>query len=178
MPRFPYPDREGLSELQAKARDGYLNIGKMTAYFPDSFLRTFSAFGNTVLTDTTLDPHLRELAIIRVGYLCNSPYEIHQHEHLARNIGMAEDKVVAVKDGPESPAFNEREKRVLRFVEELVIKVRPSDEALAEVRKELSIPEIFCLIAATGTYMMICRILETTGVEMDPDGVIVDPGKP
>jgi alkylhydroperoxidase family enzyme len=178
VPRIPFPDPEELSAAQLESWRGQLNVGKMCAYMPDDVLQGFRALGRAVLTNKTLDPVLRELAIVRVGYLCGAAYEIHQHVQYGRNIGITQEKLAALSVGSKATAFSARERAVLAFTEELVLNVRPSDAALAAVRQNLSIAEIFTLIASVGMYMMVCRVLETTGVELDPDGVVVDPHAP
>jgi 4-carboxymuconolactone decarboxylase len=178
MPRIPYrEDSADLSPLQRKALTRPLNIGKMTAWFPEDMLGPFNLWGAALLQSPALDAHLRELAILRVGHLSRCAYELNQHVQFARQLGLAEDKIAATEHGAGAPVYTRTEQRVLAFVDELVRDVRPTDRALTDVREELTVEEIFCLIAAVGQYMMICRILETTGVELDPEGVVVSPGK-
>jgi 4-carboxymuconolactone decarboxylase len=175
MPRIPYPDPATRSEVQRRSMEHPLNLSKMTAYMPDRLLTTMGQFGRAVLNNPDLDEHLREMVILRVGYLSNSPYEIHQHVQLSRQIGMPADKLEALKDGPDAAAFDPRERAMLRFTDELVLNVRPSDAALAEIQEHMSLEEVFSVIATAGTYMLMCRILETTGVELDEEGVVIDP---
>jgi alkylhydroperoxidase family enzyme len=39
------------------------------------------------------------------------------------------------------------------------------------LRQHLTDTEVVDLIAVTGYYMMICRVLETTGIELDSDPI-------
>jgi alkylhydroperoxidase family enzyme len=176
MPRIPYPDPESLTPLQRSTSEGSLNIGRMMAHMPDKLLAAFGDFGRAVLQNEELNEHLRELVIVRVGYLSNSAYELHQHIQLARKIGIPEAKLEGLKFGPDASCFDVKERAMLRLVDELVRNVCPCDATLADVREQMSVAEIFSVIAAVGVYMMICRLLETTGVELDEEGVVIDPG--
>jgi alkylhydroperoxidase family enzyme len=50
-----------------------------------------------------------------------------------------------------------------------VRQVRASDATFAQMRREFSPREIVELILAIGYYMMIARLLETTGVDLEPE---------
>ena len=43
-----------------------------------------------------LDPRLRELAILQVGYLANSPYEYSHHVKIGREFGVSDDDIRAI----------------------------------------------------------------------------------
>src|SRR6185369_6752951 len=125
MARIPYPDPATLTPMQLQSYNGGLNVGKMVAYLPDDVLEGFRALGRPVLNNTTLNEILREMAIVRVGYLSNAPYEIHQHVQYSRKIGMDPAKLEALKIGPKADVFSPKERVLLTFVDEVVLNVRP-----------------------------------------------------
>jgi 4-carboxymuconolactone decarboxylase len=109
---------------------------------------------------------LRELAIVRVGRLSRAAYEVFQHERIAREVGVAEEKITALRDATiEAPVFSDHEKAVLRFADDVVRNVRASDRTLKAVASFLSPGALTELTLTIGYYMMVCRFLETTGVE-------------
>src|SRR4029079_2119842 len=123
--------------------------------------------GHTFINASPLPPRLREVAILRVGHLSHSAYEVFQHEALARHVGLSDAQIDAIRAGdPSAPALGEAEAAVLAFVDDLVKNVRVGDAALAAVRRHLSDAELVDLILVSGAYMMISRLLETTGVEL------------
>jgi 4-carboxymuconolactone decarboxylase len=158
--RLPYPD--------AETPPGVLNVERMFGHIPPDLAAGFGAFSRAVITGETLDPLLRELAILRVGHLSHCAYEVHQHNAFARYLGMPEQKIAAIAEGPGAAVFDAPERALLDFVDDLVLRVRPSDAALAAIREVLELPALFALILATGQYMTVCRILETTGVPIEP----------
>jgi alkylhydroperoxidase family enzyme len=175
MARIPYPDPRKLSPAQLRSWNGPLNVGKMCAYLPDDVLTSFNALGRSVLTNTTLDQILREMAIVRVGYISNSPYEVHHHVKYSQKIGMDPAKLEALKLGSEAPVFSGKERAVLAFVEELVLNVRPGEATLNRLLECLTVAEVFTLIVSVGMYMTVCRLLETAGVDTDQDSVTIEP---
>ena len=109
---------------------------------------------------------MRELAILRVGRLSRAAYEVFQHERIAREVGVEDGKIAALRDATiEAPAFTDHEKAVLRFTDDVVRSVRASDRNLKAVQAFLSPGAVIELTLTIGYYMMVCRLLETTGVE-------------
>jgi 4-carboxymuconolactone decarboxylase len=166
QPRLPYPD--------AEAKPGILNVERMFGHIPPGLGVPFGKFSQAVITDTTLPALLRELAILRVGHLSHSAYELHQHEAFARYLGMPEEKITAIATGADAKIFDAKERAILNFVDDLVLRVRPSDAALTAIREQFTLPELFALMLTTGQYMLVSRILETTGVPIEAvDGLAV-----
>lgn len=150
----------GKSELSDK------NINKMIAHAENS-ARHFMRLGNSLLTQAKLDDRLRELAILRIATLCNSSYEWYQHEIVARQVGVTEKQIITVKENIESSFFDELERAVLRYTEEVTLNVKSSEEAFAELLNFLSHRELVELTLTIGFYNLVARFLENTGVEVE-----------
>ncbi len=173
MPRIPYPDEARLSE-EMRAHLGAIpaNVTRMMAVASEPVFKGVSAIGSAFISGSDLPAKLREIAILRVGYISNATYETFQHEALGRYVGLTDAQIDAVKAGDaSSAALNEAERAVLEFVDDVVVNVRASDATLAAVRKHLSDAQVVDLILVTGAYMMLSRFLETTGVELDADPI-------
>ena len=168
MPRIPYYDVDQATgkhaEFLGKLKP-HLNIYRMLANSENGF-KGFVRMGNALLHRCELDPTLRELAIIRVGRLSRAAYEVFQHERIAGEVGVEEGKIAALRDATvEAPAFSDNDKAVLRFTDDVVRNVRASDKNLKAVQAFLSAGALVELTLTIGYYMMVCRLLETTGVE-------------
>jgi 4-carboxymuconolactone decarboxylase len=168
MPRVPYYEVDQATGKHAEFLDKlkpHLNIYRMLAN-SEYGLKGFVRMGNALLYRCELDPGLRELAILRVGRLSRAAYEVFQHERIAREVGVSEDKIAALRDATiEAPTFTDHEKTVLRFTDDVVRNVRASDKNLKAVQAFLSPGALVELTITIGYYMMVCRLLETTGVE-------------
>lgn len=173
MPRIPYRDLATLSaEDLAAIGENPANVSRMLATASGPVFHAVSAVGSALINGSTLPPRIRELAILRVGYISKARYETFQHEALARHVGMSEAELKAIEAGdPKAAALDAAQSAVLEFVDDMVANVRASDRTLDAVRRHLSDAEVVDLIMVTGFYMLICRLLETTGVELDSDPI-------
>jgi 4-carboxymuconolactone decarboxylase len=168
MPRIPYYDVDQATgkhaEFLGKLKP-HLNIYRMLAN-SENGMKGFVRMGNALLHRCELDPQLRELAILRVGRLSRAAYEVFQHERIAREVGVAEDKIAALRDATiEAPAFTDQEKAVLRFTDDVVRNIKATDRTFKPAQALLSPGALVELTLTVGYYMMVCRFLETLGVD-------------
>ncbi|WP_159977867.1 MULTISPECIES: carboxymuconolactone decarboxylase family protein [unclassified Novosphingobium] len=68
----------------------------------------------------------RELAVLRVGWLCRAPYEWGQHVFIAYRVGLTAPEISRVRIGSAAPGWSGHEAAILRGVEELI-----ADKALS-----------------------------------------------
>jgi 4-carboxymuconolactone decarboxylase len=171
MARIPYPDPIELTEETAEflSRLPALNIFRMLAG-TEGLLQAFTRFGNHLLYRSELNPVLRELAILRVGVLSNAAYELHQHDDVSRQLGMSEALIAAARNGPDDPVLDDLQRRVLRFTDDVVVNVRASDETFESLHQRLTPRALQELTVTIGCYMLVCRYLETFGIDIEEPG--------
>jgi alkylhydroperoxidase family enzyme len=168
MARIDYVTEETLPE-EAKetfAKLAPLNIFKMMAH-SGKMLGYYIRLGNYILAKSELDPVLREIAILRVGYISKATYETHQHERIGRDVGMSDALIAAVKTGPTADGFSDLEQLVMNFTDDVVTNVRAADATFDPLRKHLSNKEMQELTMTIGFYMMTSRFLETFDVDIE-----------
>ena len=98
MARISYYDRAKVSDKLGKIMDSLqpqLNVFRMVAN-SEPVARGFLKMGNALLDRGALSPTLRELAILRVGWLSKASYEVYQHERIGRDVGLSEEKLRAI----------------------------------------------------------------------------------
>lgn len=168
MARIPYPDVDALSvetrEALGKIRS--INVFKLAAW-ADGMAPSFFGFVNAIFAKTSLDPKLRQIAILRVGHICKSRYETFQHEKLAKIVGLTEEQIAATRDGKSIQALDERQTAVLRFAEEITVDIKVSDQTFAAMRAFLPEKELTELTIISSFYSAICRFLETMEIEIE-----------
>jgi alkylhydroperoxidase family enzyme len=173
MARIPYPDPAALlpetQETLAKMGDPPINIFRMLAG-GEGLLRAFSRFGNHLLFKTKLDPVLREIAILRVGALSDAAYEMYQHDRISRGMGMSEELLAGIRYGADDPVFDDLQRNVMRYTDDVVQNVRASDATFDPLRDALSVQELQELTVTIGFYMLVSRYLETFEVEIEQVG--------
>lgn len=171
MARIPYFDPANADDATKETLGKLppLNIFRMMGH-SGGLLKRFIGLGNHLLGASQLDPVLREIAIVRVGVLSKASYEVHQHERICRQMGMAEDLIQAIHEGPDAKPFNALQADVMRYTDDVVLNVRASDATFGKLSKELSHKEMQELTLTIGFYMMVSRFLETFDVDIEADG--------
>ena len=168
MARPPYFDVDSASGKHAEFLNKlkpHLNIYRMLAH-SEPAMKGFVRMGNALLHRGELDPALRELAILRVGRLSRAAYEVFQHERIAREAGVSEEKIAALRDATiEASALTDQDKAVLRFTDDVVRNIKATDRTYKAVQAFLSPGALVELTLTIGYYMMVCRFLETLGVD-------------
>jgi alkylhydroperoxidase family enzyme len=144
-----------------------INLWKVMGHCPYIGLN-FQRLGNSILKGEGLSPELRELAILRVGSLAQSEYEFKQHTTIALQSGVGQNQIDEIPDWAASEQFNQRERAVLAYTDEVARDIRVRDETFTRLRTFLNEQEIVELTAAIGYYGMVCRILVALEVELEP----------
>ena len=176
MTRIPYPDPESLTPENREFLSNLpqLNISRMLAGSPSMFQPLTRVF-NAYLTDGLLNEVIREIAILRVGHLCSSEYEVTNHVRVARLLGMSEERIEALGPSGNMELFNDEEQAVLRFVDEVVTDGGASQAAFDSVAAYLSSAEMIELSVVIGVYVMVSQICAT--FEIEPEEIpIADTG--
>jgi alkylhydroperoxidase family enzyme len=168
MARIPYFDPETATGRAAEAYEKLpaLNIFRMMGHGGD-LIETFSRMGAYLLNFTSLDPILREIAIVRVGVLSSAGYEVYQHERISRRIGMSDELIAGIHEGPMAAVFDDAQREVMAFTDDVVANVRASDATFEPVRRRLGDKAIQELTMTVGYYMMVSRYLETFDVDIE-----------
>lgn len=171
MPRIPYPEVSRLPEIvQKRIADLPLNIVRITAHASVPLFEAQGALGRAASSPDSLDARLRETIILRVAHLSNSAYELHHHIPLGRAAGLTEAELAAI-------AFNNYAvldpllAAAVRFTDDVVMRLSPSDETLANLRRLVSDQIVLNMVLTIGCYMTISRIVAVTGIELDAKAV-------
>jgi alkylhydroperoxidase family enzyme len=171
MPRLAYQDPAKLSpESRALLGEKPMNVARMLAVASEPVFQSVLGVLMAFLNGSSLSPEQREIAILRVGYRSGAAYELHQHEALSRHFGMTDAQFAAIRAGDKA-ALGDVGGAILALTDELIDNVRASDAAMAAIKQRLSERQIADLILLIGTYIMACRFLETTGVEIEDEPI-------
>lgn len=131
---------------------------------------TFLPYAGQLLNKGKLPKTETELVILRVGHLRNSEYELQQHRRMARSRGVDDALQARIFAGPDAEGLTERQRALLRAVDEFTAKRDLSDETYAGLAAHLNRQQIIEFCALAGHYDTIAGILATLRVPMDfPD---------
>src|SRR3954464_15468048 len=116
-----------------------------------------------------LDPRLRELAILQVGYLTRSPYEYSHHVEIGRDFGVSDDDIRAIGEETAGRAtkLEPLAKAVLRAAREMTTGLAISDQTFAELGRDLDHERLTDLVLTIGFYNGVVRILATMQIDVE-----------
>jgi 4-carboxymuconolactone decarboxylase len=164
---FPEPPAEHVAKVLERLPD--LAIFRMLGHAQQAFI-PWLRFGTALLDPAGFDARLRELAILRVATLTpGADYEWGQHVVIARQVGVTEEQIAAL-ERRDLDVFDADELLVLHFTDQVVRDAAPDDATLASFLARFSDAELIHLILVIGQYMMIGRVMATTGLA--PEGAI------
>lgn len=170
---FSAEQKEAVATL---TRDGrpLLNIFRTLARSPRA-LTGFLAWGSYVLSKKSdLAPREREIAILRIGYLCRSGYEWTQHKRIGLGSGLTEAEIERIKAGADAADWSEADAALIRACDDLHREQFVTEANWAGLRRSFSEKQCMDLVFTCGQYTQVSMILNTFGVQLD-EGQILDP---
>lgn len=156
--------RRILNRVQMNGR--VLNIFRTLAHHP-KLLERWMVFGVHVLNKSTLAPREREMAILRIGWLCRSEYEWGQHVLIGKAAGLSDEEIERIKAGADAEGWSEPEAAVLRAVDELHAEAFISDPTWRALSSHFNQQQMLDLIFAVGQYNLVSMALNSLGVRRD-----------
>ncbi|MGI9417959.1 MAG: carboxymuconolactone decarboxylase family protein [Geminicoccaceae bacterium] len=118
---------------------------------------------------SSLPPHLSELAILTTGSIWQADFEWYAHVGPAREAGISEAVIEAIRTGAEPPFEDEASRVVHQVAREVHESRRLSAESYANARNTLGEQGLVDLIGILGYYTLISMTLNVFEVET-PDG--------
>lgn len=145
-----------------------LNIFATLVRHPDLY-RRWMPFANHVLFKSTLSPREREMAILRVGWLCRSGYEFHQHTRIGKAAGLGDAEIERLKSSPDAAGWSEAESALLQAVDELHTDQFIGDETWQRLGKHYDSQQLIDLVFAVGQYTLVSMVLNSLGVQIESE---------
>jgi alkylhydroperoxidase family enzyme len=145
-----------------------------------SLAKRFSDLLGTMLFRGKLDARLRELAIMRIGWLTSSDYEWAQHWRVALGLGISAADLLGVRDWRSYDAFGPAERAVLAATDEVVRDGAVGPATWEECERHVSRdPAVLVeLVMAIAGWRLVATVLASLEVPLEdgveswpPDGV-------
>jgi alkylhydroperoxidase family enzyme len=111
--------------------------------------------GVQLLGKGVLSPRERELAVLRVGWLCRAPYEWCQHVDIAKRYGVTAEEVERATRGSSAPGWTDHEAAIVRGVEELLGDQSISDDTWNVLARTWTEHQLLEFLAVVGYYVSI-----------------------
>jgi len=152
--------------LKAGGHKGFPNLYRLLGHAP-AMLKAWTAFAWPLRNSAKTPRALRELAILRGAQIMGADYEWVHHLDMARAAGVPQAKIDALKDGYASPAFDAKERAVLRLAEEITHGPGASVEAMSEAKRHFDEGEIVELVLTSSFYACVGRTLHSLQVPLE-----------
>ncbi|MCP4035537.1 MAG: carboxymuconolactone decarboxylase family protein [bacterium] len=162
----PLPCDQLHDELKSRLGDKPLNIFRTLGHHP-KLLKRWLVFGNHILAKNSLSPRDREIAILRVGWLCRAGYEWAQHVVIGKDEGLDDADIDRITKGADAPGWTPAETALLRATDELHEDTFVSDTTFAELADHYSTQQVMDFIFTVGQYHLVSMALNTLGVQLD-----------
>ncbi|CAN7216316.1 carboxymuconolactone decarboxylase family protein [Phenylobacterium sp. LjRoot225] len=158
-------------ELSAESRDLIHRLGasvgttgdrENTEYFrtmlkhPELFRRQLE-MGLALFTGR-LPPRERELAVLRIAWLMQAPYEWGEHVLIGKRCGLTPEEIERVVQGAGAPGWSEADAAILCGVEELLSRQAISDGTWATLAKTWDEPQLIEFSIMVGQYVATAMV--------------------
>ena len=174
IPRLaPVPDEERTDDERALLDpDGTgqaaINLFATLVRFPMLY-RSRAVQSAYIRTGSTLSGRVREMLILRIGWLCGAEYEWAQHAPIARREGLTDDEVRDVAVGPDASGWGPLDAALLRATDELYRDDTISDPTWATLAESYGEHELIDIVITVAGYRMVSMVLNSLGVQPEPD---------
>jgi len=171
VPLLDVEDSPALKDLtdriRAARRGRVIDVYRLLLHSPP-LAETWFDHNNAVRWGTGLDGRLREMVIIRIGYLAHGRYVIGQHvPKLALGEGLTLGECEELKDWQASDLFSPRDRAVLAYTDAMTRDIEVPDAVFEPLREYFDDRKIVELTVLIGTYAMHVRVFEA--LKLDPE---------
>ena len=179
LPPLPQPLDPILQEMFDKRRaqgGDVINLQLATGHAP-KFTRASGAMAFTIRFDAKTPRRLIELTIMRTAQIVGSDYEINQHIPLIKMCGYSDAQLAALPSWQTSTLFDDKERAVLGYVEQMAHGGDVDDAAFAALEKFFSPQEIVEITYTVGNYYANGLLTKALRIEVERDGRLTVAGK-
>src|ERR1700723_3396442 len=153
MARVPYFDRADLPPEHQDLLNRPINLFRALVNSPGA-ARGWSAVGHYIRHGSKLDPRLREMAILQVGYLTRSPYEYSHHVKIGHDFGVSDDDIRAIAAETEGHGsdLDPLAKTVLKAARQMTTGLAMAEATFTALREKLGTELLTDLVLTIAFY--------------------------
>lgn len=167
MARIPYRSVEDLAPENRDLLKRGIALHRALVNSPGG-ARAFQGLGQYIRHGSKLDPRLREIAILEVGWQAQSPYEWSHHVKIGMEFGVTESDIRAIMAGDDT-ALEPRTRLVRRAAREMVAGPGTSQATHDALAAEFDTEQLTDLILTIGFYCAVVRVLASLAIDVEPD---------
>jgi alkylhydroperoxidase family enzyme len=143
-----------------------LNVHRASAHAP-KVLQAHSSFAAALRNELSLPRPLSELIILRISQIEDADYQWGAHLRMAREQGLAAEKIEALGSWRSSSVFDRKERAALAYAEEVTRDGRVSKATFVEIEDVFDPQKIVELTALASYYAGNSRYVKALGIKRD-----------
>lgn len=129
-----------------------------------------------LLEHNTIDTRLREMMIMRIGWVTGSAYEWTQHWRVANTAGIPPEDILAVRDWRNSDRLTAADRAILTATDECLAGQSISDAAWAEVARHITDPaQQVEFVIAMGNWTAFSMLFRNLRIPLASDLIVWPP---
>jgi alkylhydroperoxidase family enzyme len=170
MARIAYLNPADLAPENRDLLARNINLYRALTHSPDA-TRSFLGLAQYIRYHSKLDPRLREMAILQVGYVTKSAYEYSHHIKIGLEFGVTADDIrgIVAETNGKSTSFSTLEKAVLKAARELSAQPSLSDATYDQLKQGLDNERIVDLLMVISIYCGVVRLLGALQIDVEED---------
>jgi alkylhydroperoxidase family enzyme len=170
MARLPYLDKSDLLPEHQDLLARNINLYRLLAHSPRA-ARSLNTLARFIRDGSRLDPRLRQLAILQVGYVTRSPYQYSHHIRISRDFEVSDDDIRAIAEetAGRPTALDPLAKAVLRAARQITQAVEVSDDTFAALRQGLDNERLTDLFITIAYYNGLVRLMAAMQIDVEPE---------
>src|SRR5271165_552835 len=159
MARLPYLDRSDLLPEHQDLLARNINLYRLLAHSPRA-ARSLNTMARYIRDGSRLDPRLREMAILQVGYITRSAYQYSHHIRISRDFEVSDDDIRAIAEETDGrpTALDPLTKAVLRATRDITQALVISDDTFTVLRAGLDDERLTDLLITIAYYNGLVRL--------------------
>jgi alkylhydroperoxidase family enzyme len=170
MARVPYVPVDEIDPTHVDLIGRPINLGQALVNSSEGY-RNHHMLGAWIRSGSTIDPWLRELLILQVGYLTKSPYEFSHHVKISAGFGVTDEDIrdLIRFDSGQANALSEAAREALTAVRELTLDADVSDETWARLAARYPNDQLVEILLVVGYYNHVIRLLSALRIDVEPE---------
>lgn len=179
--RLPFVDEEHLDERHRAAIEelrllyGYPAGMPLAPFFANlahspEFFAGYIELGVAASTRSALPARLRELAVLRISWLCGAPYAWGEHVHATRGRLFRSQEIERIVEGSAAPGWDGLDRAVLRAAEDLHADAMIADATWDALAVHLDARQLLELPILIGHYVMTAYVQNSLRTRLTEHG--------
>ena len=158
-------DLDAISVVAPGRQLGPSNVLGLFANHP-ALAKAFLGYNAYLLSRaSTIPPHTREVAILRVAWRRRCRYEWAQHVRIARRAGVTDEELARIRAGDTD---DESVGQIIAAADELDAHSTLSDETYQALAGKFDGRQLMDLVFTIGTYALLAMAFNAFGLDLDP----------